>query len=93
MRFLADLALFVEVANTGNFSRAAAAQGMPASTLSRRISVLEQELGFQLIHRSSRMFTLTDALQIHHWSIQSLLCQGRNKISNKSDREDRKTAE
>jgi len=93
MRFLADLALFVEVANTGNFSRAAAALGMPASTLSRRISVLEQELGFQLIHRSSRMFTLTDALQIHHWSIQSLLCQGRNKISNKSDREDRKTAE
>ena len=54
MRFLADLALFVEVANTGNFRRAAAALGMPASTLSRRISALEQELGFQLIHRSSR---------------------------------------
>jgi len=61
MRFLADLALFVEVANTGNFGRAAAALGMPASTLSRRISALEQELGFQLIHRSSRMFTLTEA--------------------------------
>src|SRR4051794_29808520 len=37
MRFLADLALFVEVANTGNFGRAAATLGMPASTLSRRI--------------------------------------------------------
>lgn len=61
MRFLADLALFVEVANTGNFRRAAAALGMPASTLSRRISALEQELGFQLIHRSSRTFALTDA--------------------------------
>ena len=61
MRFLADLALFVEVANTGNFGRAAAALGMPASTLSRRIGALERELGFQLIHRSSRMFTLTDA--------------------------------
>lgn len=61
MRFLSDLALFVEVANTGNFGRAAAALGMPASTLSRRISALEQEVGFQLIHRSSRMFTLTDA--------------------------------
>ena len=61
MRFLADLALFVEVANMGNFRRAAAALGMPASTLSRRISALEQELGFQLIHRSSRTFALTDA--------------------------------
>jgi DNA-binding transcriptional LysR family regulator len=61
MRFLADLALFVEVANTGNFRRAAAVLGMPASTLSRRISALEQELGFQLIHRSSRTFALTDA--------------------------------
>jgi len=60
MRFLADLALFVEVANTGNFGRAAAALGIPASTLSRRISALEQELGCQLIHRSSRAFTLTD---------------------------------
>jgi DNA-binding transcriptional LysR family regulator len=61
MRFLADLALFVEVANTGNFGRAATALGMPASTLSRRISALEQELGCQLIHRSSRAFTLTEA--------------------------------
>lgn len=61
MRFLADLALFVEVAQTRNFGRAAAALGMPASTLSRRINALERELGFKLIHRSSRMFTLTDA--------------------------------
>jgi len=61
MRFLADLASFVEVANTRNFGRAAAALGMPASTLSRRISALERELGFHLIHRSSRMFRLTDA--------------------------------
>jgi LysR family transcriptional regulator, regulator for bpeEF and oprC len=60
MRFLADLALFVEVANTRNFSRAATALGMPASTLSRRISALEQELGYHLIHRSTRNFTLTD---------------------------------
>jgi DNA-binding transcriptional LysR family regulator len=61
MRFLADLALFVEVANTRNFGRAATAMGMPASTLSRRISGLERELGFSLIHRSTRIFKLTDA--------------------------------
>jgi len=61
MRFLADLALFVEVANTGNFGRAAAALDIPASTLSRRITSLERELGCQLIQRSSRAFALTDA--------------------------------
>ena len=61
MRFLADLALFVEVANTRNFSRAATALGLPTSTLSRRISALERELGFPLIHRSTRVFRLTDA--------------------------------
>lgn len=61
MRFLADPALFVEVANTRNFGRAAAALRMPPSTLARRISALERELGFHLIHRSSRTFTLTEA--------------------------------
>ena len=60
MRFLADLALFVEVANTRNFSRAASALGIPTSTLSRRISALERELGFPLIHRSTRTFRLTE---------------------------------
>jgi DNA-binding transcriptional LysR family regulator len=61
MRLLADMAIFVEVGNTRHFGRAAAALGMPASTLSRRIKALEQELGVPLIHRSTRSFALTDA--------------------------------
>jgi DNA-binding transcriptional LysR family regulator len=61
MRLLADMALFVEVANTRHFGRAAAALDMPASTLSRRIRALEKELGVPLIHRSTRSFALTDA--------------------------------
>src|SRR3954454_10765695 len=77
MRFLADLALFVEVANTRNFGRAAAALGMPASTLSRRISALERELGFQLIHRSSRMFTLTDAGKGCYEQSKSLVAEAK----------------
>ncbi|MGJ5819156.1 LysR family transcriptional regulator [Paludibaculum fermentans] len=75
MRFLADLALFVEVANTHNFSRAAAALGMPASTLSRRISALERELGFPLIHRSTRIFKLTDAGQACYEQSKSLVAE------------------
>jgi LysR family transcriptional regulator, regulator for bpeEF and oprC len=77
VRFLADLALFVEVANTRNFGRAAAALGMPASTLSRRISALERELGFQLIHRSSRVFTLTDAGKDCYEQSKSLVAEAK----------------
>jgi DNA-binding transcriptional LysR family regulator len=75
MRFLADLALFVEVANTRNFTRAAAALGMPASTLSRRISALERELGFHLIHRSTRTFRLTEAGQLCYDQSKGLVSQ------------------
>jgi len=75
MRFLADLALFVEVANTRNFSRAAAALGIPASTLSRRISALEKELGFPLIHRSTRAFKLTEAGQACYEQSKALVAE------------------
>jgi LysR family transcriptional regulator, regulator for bpeEF and oprC len=77
VRFLADLALFVEVANTRNFGRAAAALGMPASTLSRRISALERELGLQLIRRSSRVFTLTDAGKACYEQSKSLVAEAK----------------
>jgi DNA-binding transcriptional LysR family regulator len=77
MRFLADLALFVEVANTRNFGRAAAALGMPASTLSRRISALERELGFHLIHRSTRTFTLTEAGKSCYEQSKTLVAEAR----------------
>jgi len=77
MRFLADLALFVEVANTRNFSRAAAALGMPVSTLSRRISALERELGFHLIYRSTRAFQLTDAGQACYEQSKTLVAEAK----------------
>lgn len=38
---LNDMARFVEAVKTRNFRRAAAAMGMPNSTLSRRIAVTE----------------------------------------------------
>ena len=77
MRFLADLALFVEVANTRNFSRAAASLGMPPSTLSRRISTLERELGFHLIHRSTRTFRLTEAGEACYEQSKALVAEAR----------------
>ena len=54
MDYLSEMALFVEVANAMSFSKAAAKLAMPQSTLSRRISALEQALGVPLFHQSAR---------------------------------------
>lgn len=63
MRLLADMELFVGLVKFQNFSRAAAAFGITASTLSRRITGLEAELGVPLITRSTRSFALTESGQ------------------------------
>ncbi len=55
--------LFVELARLRNFGRAAAALDMTASTLSRRITALEKEMGIPLIRRSTRSFALTESGQ------------------------------
>lgn len=61
MNLLRDIALFVEVVNARSFSRAAANLGMPPSTLSRRISGLEQEIGLRLLNRTTRKVEVTEA--------------------------------
>jgi DNA-binding transcriptional LysR family regulator len=58
---LNDIALFVEVAKRKNFSHAAEALGMPAATLSRRVSELERRIGMQLLTRTTRRTELTEA--------------------------------
>lgn len=63
---LNDLATFVRVAELGTFSAAAAAEGVPKSTISRRIARLENALGIELLRRSSRSFSLTDEGRVLH---------------------------
>jgi DNA-binding transcriptional LysR family regulator len=55
-----DLLLFARVVDEGSFSRAAERLGMPKSTLSRRLSLLETRLGERLLLRTTRKLTLTD---------------------------------
>lgn len=56
-----DLFLFVRVIERGSFAQAALELAMPSSTLSRRIQQLEQRLGYQLMYRSARKLSLTEA--------------------------------
>lgn len=55
-----DLLLFARVVDAGSFSRAAERLGLPKSTVSRRIAVLESELGERLLLRTTRKLTVTD---------------------------------
>ncbi len=57
---LRALRYFLETAETASFSRAAERLGVPASSVSRRIYDLEQELGVALFHRSTRVVRLTE---------------------------------
>jgi len=57
---LKGLRAFCSVAESGSFSRAAAALGVAQSVLSRQVSALEIELGARLFYRSGRGVTLTD---------------------------------
>lgn len=58
---LRDMPLFVEVAKHKSFTLAAEALDMYISTLSRRIALLEEELGVPLFLRSTRHVELTES--------------------------------
>jgi DNA-binding transcriptional LysR family regulator len=68
-----DLTLFVSVADAGSFNKAAQHVGISTPVLSKKISKLEQDLGVQLIHRTTRKLNLTEAgetLYVHAKNIE-----------------------
>jgi hypothetical protein len=54
-----DLALFARIVSAGRFSRASEQLGLPRSTISRRLAVLERTLKQQSLVRSTRRIGLT----------------------------------
>lgn len=66
MEYLNDMALFVEVVKAKSFRAAGDATGVPNSTLSRRIGVLERSIGLRLLHRTTRKIELTEAGQLYY---------------------------
>jgi LysR family transcriptional regulator, regulator for bpeEF and oprC len=58
--------LFVRIAETGSFSKAARATGIGQPTASKRIAALEDRLGARLLQRTSRGLSLTDAGQAYY---------------------------
>lgn len=77
MEFLNDMALFVEVCKVMSFRKAADNLNMPSSTLSRRISHLEKEIGLRLLHRTTRKIELTEAGQIYYERCRRIVEEAR----------------
>jgi DNA-binding transcriptional LysR family regulator len=62
---LNQMFLFVRVVQAGSFSAAARQLAVPKSTLSRKVSELEERLGVRLLQRTTRKLGLTDAGRVY----------------------------
>ncbi|RRQ20754.1 LysR family transcriptional regulator [Thiohalobacter thiocyanaticus] len=63
---LNEAAVFVRVVQAGSFSAAARQLGLPTSTVSTRISRLEQRLGVTLLQRTTRRLSLTESGELYY---------------------------
>ena len=69
------LRVFDRVANLKSFSAAARALGMPKSSVSRTVTLLEQELGTRLLQRTTRTAVLTESGTALHRGCQEILAR------------------
>jgi DNA-binding transcriptional LysR family regulator len=72
---LNEIAIFSCVAEEANLTRAANRLGLPKSTVSRKLTALEEHLHVRLLHRSPRRVELTDAGRALHAEARIALAQ------------------
>lgn len=71
------LKMFVTVADQGTFGAAAAQLGTDPSTVSKALSRLEKDLGYQLFYRSTRKLQITDLGTNYLVTVRRLLSELR----------------
>lgn len=74
---LKNMQLFVEVARAKSFRRAADVLGMPNSTVSRRISELERDVGLRLFNRTTRQVEMTEVGRAYFESCERLIAEAQ----------------
>jgi DNA-binding transcriptional LysR family regulator len=62
---LNDIRVFHAIVEDGSFTAAGKVLDLPTSTISRRISRLENHLGVRLLQRTTRRLSLTDVGRIY----------------------------
>ena len=75
------MAVFATVAETGSFTAAADRLGMAKSAVSQSISVLERELGTQLLQRSTRKLAITESGEAFLADCRALLEQAEQLVA------------
>lgn len=70
---LDDAYLFSQVVEHGGFTAAGRATGRAKSTLSKRVGVLEEQLGVRLLHRNSRTLSLSEAGEEFYRHVSAML--------------------
>lgn len=75
VRDLNDLYYFAHVVEHQGFAPAGRILHIPKSKLSRRVAILEERLGVQLIQRSSRHFSVTEIGQEFYRHCQAMLVE------------------
>ncbi len=76
-----SMQMFVRVIEKGSFSAVAKQRGIGQPAVSKQISALEEELGTELIHRTSRSFALTEAGRDFYESALRILDDFENATS------------
>ena len=72
---LNELYYFAQVVEHGGFAPAGRALGLPKSKLSRRVALLEERLGAQLLLRSTRSFAVTEVGKRYYQHCHAMLTE------------------
>ena len=72
---LNEMAIFVHVVDAGSFTGAAKNLDLPKSTISRKITQLEERLGVRLIQRTTRSLRLTDTGNAYYGQCARILTE------------------
>ena len=83
------VSVFVSVVEAGSFTAASRTLALPKSSVSRRVSHLESELGVQLLQRTTRQLRLTDAGREYFERVSSALAGVQEAHAAIADLQDR----
>ncbi len=75
MNSLNAIRLFAQAAEAGSFSEAGRRLGMAPSSVSRQVAALEDSVGAQLMHRTTRKLTLTEAGRLYFERVSRILAE------------------